>query len=135
MPCQAGTELAYLRGVMNGKRANHRSLRPNQLLVFRTPVILALLSLSLLSIAATLGSHIVAQAPNAMIAAVPAMSLSGSQSIRHAPTAVPVQYNECLTLFRDTDRVSPAFVEVVASMLNHPADASQAVPPRPPSLM
>src|SRR5437762_2786750 len=122
MPCRAGTELAYLRGVMNGKRANRRSLRPNQSLMFRAAVILALLSLSLRSIAATLGADFVVQAPNAMIAAVPTMSLSGSQSVRHAPPAIPVQYNECLTLLRDTDRVSPAFVETVGSMLNHPAD-------------
>ena len=120
---------------MNGKRASRRGLRLDQSLVSCTPVILILLSLSLFSIAATLGSDFVAQAPNAIIAAVPAMSLSGSQPVRHAPTAVPVQYSECLTLLRDTDRVSPTFVDAVASMLNHPADASQVAPPRPPSLM
>jgi len=49
--------------------------------------------------------------------------------------AVPVQYSECLTLLRGTDQVSPTFVEAVISMLNHPADASQVVPPRPTSLM
>jgi hypothetical protein len=120
---------------MNGTRANHRRLRLDQSLVVRTPVVLTLLSVSLLSIAATLGSDFVAQAPSAMIAAVPTMSLSGSQPVRHAPMAVPVQYSECLTLLRDTDRVSPTFVDAVAAMLNHPANASEVVPPRPPSLM
>src|ERR1051326_34266 len=134
MLCRAGTELAYLRGVMNGKRANRPKLRLNQSLVFRTPVILTLLALSSLCLVATFGSDFVAQGPNAMMAAVPTITLSGNQPARHATTAVPVQYNECLTLLRDTDRVSPTLVEAFGPILNHPADASQGVPSRSPSL-
>ena len=38
-------------------------------------------------------------------------------------------------LLRETERVSPTLVEAVSSLLNHPADASQVVPQRSPSLM
>jgi hypothetical protein len=34
-----------------------------------------------------------------------------------------------------TDRISPVLIEAVAQLLNHPENASQAVPQRPPSLM
>jgi hypothetical protein len=47
----------------------------------------------------------------------------------------PANYTDCLTLLRGTDRVSPALVDAVTQLLNHPENASQAVPQQPPSLM
>jgi hypothetical protein len=52
-----------------------------------------------------------------------------------AVTAAPTQYGECLQLLRGTDHVSSGLVEMVASLLNHPSDASPIVPQTPPSLM
>lgn len=120
---------------MNQNLASCRGLSRGHLVVPCSAVILTTRFLSMACIAATLGPDFIAPAPSAIIAAVPATSLSGSQPVRHAATPGPVQYSECLTLLRDTDRVSPTLVEAVASTLNHPAEASQGVPPRPPSLM
>jgi hypothetical protein len=67
--------------------------------------------------------------------AAPIASISGPSSVRATSTPSPADYTECLTLLRGTDRVGPVLVETVAQLLNHPEDASQSVPQRPPSLM
>lgn len=73
--------------------------------------------------------------PNAVVAPSVTPPISGAPSTRPASTIAPANYSECLTLLQETDRVSPVLVEAVAQLLNHPEDASEVVPQRPPSLM
>ena len=63
-----------------------------------------------------------------------ALSLS-SLCFAATPPPAPIQYVECLQLLSGTDHVSPALVETVSSMLNHPSDVSPVVPQTRPSLM
>jgi len=95
--------------------------------------LLAVISLSTRCRAAALA--LATPTPNAVVAPSPATSISSTSSTRPASTIAPANYTECLSLLRGTDRVSPVLVEAVAQLLNHPEDASQAVPQRPPSLM
>jgi len=120
---------------MNGKSANCRGLRLNQCFARRISTVSVVLSLSAFCIAATSGPNTVSPAPNAVVAALPVTTLSSSPSPRRAITPAPTQYNECLTLLRETDRVTPSLMEAVSSTLNYPAYSSQAVPQRSPSLM
>ncbi|MGD1018867.1 MAG: hypothetical protein ABSA12_06055 [Verrucomicrobiia bacterium] len=60
---------------------------------------------------------------------------SPTPATKPASTVAPTNYTECLTLLQGTDRVNPALVAAVAQLLNHPENASQAVPQRPPSLL
>ncbi len=85
------------------------------------------ISLSTRCHAAALAPDSPTPTPNAVVAPSP--------STRPASTIAPANYSECLTLLQETDRVSPVLVEAVAQLLNHPEEASQAVPQRPPSLM
>ena len=95
--------------------------------------LLAVISLSTRCRAAALA--LATPTPNAVVALSPATSISSTSSTKPASTIAPANYTECLALLRGTDRVSPVLVEAVAQLLNHPEDASQAVPQRPPSLM
>jgi hypothetical protein len=86
-------------------------------LIFRGFVVGLMLSLSSLCLAEPLATNSVVLSSNAVV------------------TAAPAQYGECLQLLQGTDRVSSGLVETVASLLNHPSDASTIVPQTPPSLM
>lgn len=81
------------------------------------------------------GSDSVSPAPNGIVATSPAVLLPVGQAVRRVASTAPAQYSECLTLLQKTDRVSPALVEAVGVLLNHPADSAQTVPQRSPSLM
>jgi len=120
---------------MNGKPMNCRGPGGAARVLSRGLGVLTALSLSTICAMATWGSDSVPLPPNAMVATVPAPSLTVGQPVRRIAPTAPTQYSECLTLLRETARVSPTLVEAVSAMLNHPADPSQPVPQRPPSLM
>jgi hypothetical protein len=65
----------------------------------------------------------------------PVTSIPSPLSTKQVSAVSPANYAECLTLLAGTDRVSPVLVEAVAQLLNHPENASETVPQRPPSLM
>ncbi|HTS17034.1 MAG TPA: hypothetical protein VMP11_05625 [Verrucomicrobiae bacterium] len=52
-----------------------------------------------------------------------------------ASALVAPNFVECLSLIQGTDHISPALVESVARLLNHPETASQRVPDQPPSFI
>jgi hypothetical protein len=114
---------------------NCRGLRLNPRFLSRGFAALVGSFLSSVCATAALGPNSVSPAPAAIVATVPTASLPVDQPVRRTASTAPAQYGECLTLLRETDRVSPALVEAVGAMLNHPADSSQTVPQRPPSLM
>jgi hypothetical protein len=120
---------------MDGKRMNCRGLRFDAHILGRASAALVALSLASRCVAAAPSPNSVSPAPSAIIASVPATSLSVGQPVQRVVPTAPAQYSECLTLLRETDRVSPALVEAVGATLNHPADSSRPVPQRPPSLM
>jgi hypothetical protein len=95
----------------------------------------ATISLSTRCRAAALAPNSPIPTPSAVSTLSPATSISSALSTRPASKIAPANYAECLTLLQGTDRVSPVLVEAVAQLLNHPEDASQAVPQRPPSLL
>ena len=76
-----------------------------------------------------------APTPNAVIAPSPVTTIPAPLPGNRSSTIAPANYSECLTLLQGTDRISPVLVEAVAQLLNHPENASEAVPQRPPSLM
>jgi hypothetical protein len=120
---------------MNKKIANRRRLGLDLRLVFHGSALGLVLSLSSLCLAATAGTDSIALSPNAVVTAVPATSLDGNPPAHRATTLATAQYSECLQLLEGTDHVSPALVERVSSMLNHPSETSSIVPQTPPSLM
>jgi hypothetical protein len=76
-----------------------------------------------------------APTPTAVVAPSPLTTVSATLPVKPVSAIAPANYTECLNLLQGTDRVSPVLVEAVAQLLNHPEDASQTVPQRPPSLM
>ena len=107
---------------MNKMTANCQRPALDPQFVFRVSVAALALSLSPLCPAATVGTDSSTPSSNAVATAVPA-------------TSAPAQYSECLQLLMGTDHVSPAFVERVSSMLNHPSETSPIVPSTAPSLL
>ncbi len=120
---------------MNKKTANLRRLGLNPRLVFRSPVVALAFSFSSFCLAATVGTDSVAPSPNAALTAVPTTSPDGNPPARRTAALAPAQYSECLQLLTGTAGVSPALMERVSTMLNHPSETSSIVPPTPPSLL
>src|SRR5579871_780480 len=115
---------------MNEKSANRRGAR------FFLRFDRYSLTIVLLLYGAGFGVSRLHAAPNSVVATVGSPSLTASREPAQLGTLpVPAQYTECLGLLRSTERVSPALVERVGTLLNHPADSSQAVPQRSPSLL
>ncbi len=120
---------------MNKKTVNCRRPGLDPQFVFRVSVAGLALSLSSLCLAATVGTDSVAPSSNIVVTAVPATSADGNQPARHVAALAPAQYSECLQLLAGTDHVSPALVERVSLMLNHPSEMSPIVPSTVPSLL
>ena len=120
-----------LKGVMNEIFNIRQAGTPCQHVGYVTLCLFTAICLSIRCHAAALAPDSTTPTPNAVVAS----PISSAPSTRPASTIAPANYSECLTLLQGTDRVSPVLVEAVAQLLNHPENASEVVPQRPPSLM
>jgi hypothetical protein len=120
---------------MNKKSTRYQQQGFSSRIVFCGSTVGLILFLFLLRLPVTSAADSGVPSPNPVVTTDPATPPDSSQPARHAAALAPTRYSECLQLLEGTDRVNPALVENVSSMLNHPSDATPAAPQIAPSLM
>lgn len=120
---------------MNSIRNTRQAGTPCRYLGYVALCLFTAASLSTQCLAGSLPSDSPTRTPNAINTPSPVTPISSTLATKQTPAIAPANYTECLTLLSGTDRISPVLVEAVAQLLNHPENASEAVPQRPPSLM
>src|SRR5580658_6067926 len=117
---RAGTEIARRGGDMNGISDARKRLRLDRRFILRSSAVLSVVSFAVRCVAATSGTDSAAPAPTAIIAAVPATTLSGSELNQAAVSAAPAQYREFPTFLGQTEHFNPALGTAFPTPLNPP---------------